>query len=62
MKGRRSYLEGFLAGASSALALTLLWGMTTVARADNLENPYSFGPWKIQAAEHLQARTSTKLQ
>ena len=34
-----------MSGASSAVVLTLLWGMATVARAQSQENPYSFGPW-----------------
>ena len=45
MNIRRSYLRGLLAGASSALVLTMLWSMATVARAENREKTTSYGPW-----------------
>lgn len=50
MKSRRSSLKGLLAGASSAVVLTMLWFMATVARAENPEKTNSFGPWVWSAS------------
>jgi len=45
MESRRTRLRGILAGISSALAVTLLWCMTNIAKAENQEKTHSGGPW-----------------